>query len=370
MQSPVLLHVEWGSVRDQTGSRIDQSSDPRTLIYDATGLPLTAADGHTLAVGEFRAASGGISVKCQNSATTTLLVLAGLIPNSKYSLALAMIGPTGQATMGVPSDDPSASQFTTDQFGQAEVFVSRNGPCYLADDLMTVMQAPIAQILGLFHFTAGNPPGDVTVPQFSFTFARLMRLPNEIRDAKGNMIAPATPDNTPLFEYRKGNPVTAPKSTGGAQITLGEFKQVTGSIEAKCLQGGTHVGITLSGLIPMGVYTIWIAKPDPTNMANMLGFGALGSTDGLSGNKFIADSQGETFISGTNPGGNLSGFGTIAPCWLTGEPMVQVAGVYHIDEQTHGPTAGPDGTYAAQFAFVFAQPPSAQPPSAQPPSGS
>lgn len=321
---------------------------------------MTATDGHTLNAGEFNAAYGGISVKCEDSVTRSLLVLGGLVPNSKYSLALAMISATGQPTMAAPSDDPNDSLLTTDQFGQAEVFISKTGPCYLADDLMTVMQAPIAQILGIYHFTSGgNAPADISVPHFSFTFPRLMRLPNEIRDAKGGMITPATPDDTPLFEFRKGNPITTPKSAGGRQISLGEFKGVNGSIEAKCLHEGTHVGISLSGLIPRGVYTIWIAKPDPTDMTKMLGFGALGSEDGLSGNKFVADSQGETFIGGTNPGGKLSGFGTISPCWLTGESMVQVAGVYHIDEQTHGATAGPDGTYAAQFAFVFAQPPRA-----------
>jgi hypothetical protein len=118
----------------------------------------------------------------------------------------------------------------------------------------------------------------------------------------------------------------------------------------------------VKGLIPHGSYTVWITKPDPSDPTHMkmIAVGALGKDDG-SENGFTADENGFGYVSATNHGGKLSTFGTIAPCWLTGEPMVQIAGVYHIDGKTHGTVIGPDGTYVGQFAFAFmAMPP--QPP--------
>jgi hypothetical protein len=292
-----------------------------------------------------------------------ILRLGGLIPFGLYSLQLALLGPTG-ARMGVGSldDDANRSTFVDDDQGEADVSVTHNAgalsgsgdvsSCWQADGMNAVMQQPMAQVIGNYHIDgkADGPPGSF-VPQFSFTFLRLIRWPNELRDIKGNPITDTTPPDTPIFEYRKGNPVYAPgTSTPPRQLTLGEFQQACGSIAVKCITGGTHTAIQVTGLIPKGVYTIWLAKPDPTDMTKLVGVGALGNKDG-SPNHFTADQNGEADISGIFAAGNLSDFGSISQCWPNDEPLVQVGGLYHIDGNTYGPVIGPDGTYAAQFAF-------------------
>jgi hypothetical protein len=226
------------------------------------------------------------------------------------------------------------------------------------------MQQPVVQVVGNYHFDGnGDGPPGTFVPQFSFTFLRMMRLPNELRDIKGNPVTDATPPQTPLFEFRQGNAIYAPQEKDASkprrQLTLEEYQRVSGSIGVKCTSGGTFTAMHMTGLVPHGVYTIWLAKPDPTDMTKMVGVGALGKDDG-SENHFVADAYGEADIEATTQGGKLSTFGTISECWLA-EPIVQVAGVYHIDGMTHGPVIGPDGTYAAQFAFVFAMPPQTKP---------
>jgi hypothetical protein len=225
-----------------------------------------------------------------------------------------------------------------------------------------VMQQPVSQVVGYYHFGGeGTGSSGASVRQFAFTFLRLMRLPNEIRDDKGNPITESTPPDTPIFEFRKNNPVYVPgKGKTRRQLTLAEYTQASGSIAVKCTADGTYTSMQLTGLVPLGVYTIWLAKPDPTDMTKTLGVGALGKNDG-SENHFVADQNGEADISAATPGGNLSTFGSIAQCWPADEPIVQVAGVYHIDGKTSGPQIGPDGTYAAQFAFVFAKPPQGGP---------
>jgi hypothetical protein len=385
-QSPVPLHHELGSVRDQAGNPAGPASPSATPIFEASKhAPINAPDGHQLTLGEFNAAQGAISVKCTGEGTRTILHLWGLVPKGTYSLGLVMMGAmgAGPAAMGAPSDDPKASTFAADQDGQADIAVTKKSgalsgkgsisDCWPADLLNMVMQQPMAQLIGNYHFgRSGSDEEGTFVPQFSFAFPRLMRLNNEIRDRQKKPITDSTPLSTPLFEFRKGNPIFSPRYRPADRrnlrhhITLGEFRQVAGSIAAKCTDQGTHVSMHLNGLIPHGVYTVWVAKPDPTDMSKMIGVGALGKDDG-SQNSFSADKDGEAYISATNPGGKLSTFGTIAGCWLTGEPIVQIAGVYHIDGNTHGKEVGPDGMYVGQFAFAYAMmPPPSSAPAAKP----
>jgi hypothetical protein len=376
-QSPVPLTHAVQFLQDQNGNPLNDSSAVSTPIFDGAKNPVQDPSGRQLTLADFTTAQGALSVDCISTGTRVVLRLWGLVPKGNYSVGVMLPGSMGASTrVGALSDDPAASSFQADSTGQADLVITKSaGPlsesgmipaCLQAGLLSSVMEQPVAQIIGYYH------SGSVTVvPQFLFTLVRLMRLNNEIVDGQKNPVTDASSGDTPLYEFRQNQPVLAPARPGNNnsprhQITLQEFRTVSGTIAARCTDSGTHVAMALSGLIPHGTYTVWVAKPDPTDPTHMkmIGVGALGKTDG-SENNFVADENGVAYISATNPGGALSTFGDIAPCWLTGEPMVQIAGVYHIDGQTHGPVIGPDGTYVGQFAFAFmAMPPQAPAPAA------
>jgi hypothetical protein len=374
-QSPVRLEHVWRGIVDKQGRALGPGTAGDTPIFEAgSRAPVTTPGARQLTVADFASVEGGISVKCIDQGTQAVLRLNGLVPFGVYSLQLMLMGMTGDVVgLGSLSDDPNASIFVADERGEADVSVvhqagalSENGKvsgCWLAGG-MDVTQQPIAVVTGHYHFNGegGGAPGTF-LPQFSFTFVRMMRVPNEIRDKGGKEITPATSPDTPIFEFRQGNAVYAPGSgKNRRQLTVGEYMKACGSLAVRCtIQQGTRAALHLNNLVPGGTYTVWIAKPDSTDMSKMLGVGSLGKSDG-SENHFVADPNGEADIVANTPGGNLSTFGTIADCWMTGEPIVQVAGVYHIDGKTHGPVTGPDGTYAAHFAFVIAMPPQGGPP--------
>jgi len=176
-----------------------------------------------------------------------------------------------------------------------------------------------------------------------------------IRGPGGSMITPDSPPSTPLWDSRFGLPALAPD---GHQITLEEWLRVQSRAEAKCVRKGTHVVIHLSGLIPNGVYTVWVlvfdgpfpAGPDgaaPFPFGNLVGVGSLGANDG-SENSFKASASGEGQISVNMPPGPLS----TTPPWLAGTAPYDVGGclldefefhlvgVYHFDGKSYGPTPG------------------------------
>lgn len=370
-QSPVRLEHIWRGIVDKSGNAVGPATPGSTPLYEATKkTPIPTPGATQLTAAEFSGASGGISVKCIEQGTQAVLRLNGLVPFGVYSLQLFLIGGDGKpAGIGALSDDQNGSIFVADEQGEADVsVVHKAGPlsvqgevsgCWLAGGQNDVMKQPVAVVAGNYHFDGnGDGPPGTFIPQFSFTFLRMMRVPNEIRDKQGKEITDSTPPDTPIFEFRQGNAVYAPGSgKNRRQLTVGEYMKVCGSITAKCtIQQGTRTAMHLNNLVPGGTYTVWLAKPDPGDMSKMLGVGALGKIDG-SENHFTADQNGEADLVAYTPGGNLSTFGTIADCWVENEPIVQVAGVYHIDGKTHGPVTGPDGTYAAHFAFVFAKPP-------------
>src|SRR5262249_15791380 len=154
------------------------------------------------------------------------------------------------------------------------------------------------------------------IPQFSFTFVRMMRMPMEIRDKNGNPITDSTAPDTPIFESRQGNAVYAPGSgKSRRQLTVGDFMKACGSVAVRCtVQQGTRTAMHLNNLFPGGVYSVWVVKPDPSDSSKLLSVGSLGKNDGTE-NTFTADQNGEADIVGHTVGGNLSDFGTIADCW-------------------------------------------------------
>jgi hypothetical protein len=382
-QSPVPLTPALQFVRDENGNPLNQTSANSTPIYDASKHAINNPQGRQLTLADFASAQGAISVDCIASGTRTILRMWNLVPHGIYTLGVVVASGMGAAPagMGALSDDPRASTFTADDAGDADLVITKKaGPlsgsgnassCLLADLLSKVMQEPVAQIIGYYHFdNTSNGAEGTFVPHFMFVFPRMMRLNNEIVNREKKPVTDTSPSGTLLYEFRKDQPVLAPRVMSAHAIprhhvTLSEFRKVAGSIAARCDDQGTHVAMSVQGLIPHGTYTVWITKPDPTDPTHMkmIAVGALGKDDG-SENGFTADENGFGYVSATNPGGKLSTFGTIADCWLTGEPMVQIAGVYHIDGKTHGTVIGPDGTYVGQFAFAFmAMPP--QPPGAK-----
>lgn len=160
-----------------------------------------------------------------------------------------------------------------------------------------------------------------------------------------------------IYENRLHNPVTAPD---GRQLTWAEFGTVQGKAEAICRENGVEVALSLSGLIPNGVYTIWnvvFEAPgmDPTDpILGLDGLGAAGKGDG-SDNAFVASATGEAQITMLSPGGDLSMLSNIpmGQCPLTDNFEWHVVGAYHMDGQTYGGDLGPVGTGVEQFGFIF-----------------
>ena len=94
----------------------------------------------------------------------------------------------------------------------------------------TVMAAPDrASFDNVLFFVRGGPP----------TFPTL------------TMMSPAS---TLLWEARAHQPVIAPD---GHQVTLGEWISASGRASTKCIEGGTHVVLHFSDLLPNATYTVW-----------------------------------------------------------------------------------------------------------------
>jgi hypothetical protein len=147
----------------------------------------------------------------------------------------------------------------------------------------------------------------------------------------------------------------------GQPLTFGEFSQASGTASVKCMDKGTHVVINASGLIPKGVYTVWLltfAAPGFTpDFVNLNAEVPLGSPDGTQ-NSFTASAAGEAAISAFHPAGSLTGSNDVSDCLLD-EFEFHFVLVYHPDGQTYGPTPGPADAlnplcyFVEQLAFVF-----------------
>ncbi len=188
----------------------------------------------------------------------------------------------------------------------------------------------------------------------------LVPLPFFVRCDNGAPIDPATtPPGALLLTDLGRQPIMAPD---GTQVTWGEWIRVKGNIVVECIDEGTKVTLSLRGLIPNGVYTIWnvtFKEPGftgefdgPGLPSHVKAFGPLGLADG-SQSGFTASAGGEADITAITPPGALGTVGEIGACALTDEMEWHVVGLYHSDGQTHGSVRGPDGTHAEQLAFIF-----------------
>ncbi len=187
----------------------------------------------------------------------------------------------------------------------------------------------------------------------SVTNARVVTVPLFIEDAKRHEPSGAS---TPLFEARQHHPVTAPD---GHQLTLEQFQSVRGSLKVECANPGTKFTLQLTGLVPNGVYTMWIVtfdKPGSSeDLSHLRGIGTLGDALG-SQNAISASASGEGSLTVVSYAGPLSVMGTIGDCALDDAFEFHVVGAYHIGGLTFGPSLGPEGMAVEQFAFGFRKP--------------
>src|ERR1700733_12486079 len=193
-QSPVPLTHAVQFLQDQNGNPLNDSSAVSTPIFDGAKNPVQDPSGRQLTLADFTTAQGALSVDCISTGTRVVLRLWGLVPKGNYSVGVMLPGSMGASTgVGALSDDPAASSFQADSTGQADLVITKSAAplpesemfpaCLQAGLLSSVMEQPVAQIIGYYH------SGSVTVvPQFLFTLVRLMRLNNEIVDGQKNPV--------------------------------------------------------------------------------------------------------------------------------------------------------------------------------------
>lgn len=195
-------------------------------------------------------------------------------------------------------------------------------------------------------------------------------VPDSIVDVEGT-IAPFDDPDTLLYDWfqfydpddPKLVPVTAPDHH---HLTWDEFATATGRITAKCVEEGTKVRVRVGGLLPGGLYSMWVvvfAEPgyvegaeDP--FVHLIGAAPLGNNDGSEAS-FRASDSGRGRLTAVDEPATLTA-DIIDPanedyrtgdCLLTDEYEVHVLGAYHYDDETHGPEPRPFGV--EQFGAIF-----------------
>ena len=205
--------------------------------------------------------------------------------------------------------------------------------------------------LGVFTAKADQPPHKTEFSIFDTT----VPASDPVYDISGN---PAVAVDTQLYSNSSGlcDHLFPLLAADGHHITLGEWRQAKGHASIKCGRRGTHVTIQLTGLIPNGVYTVWVATfqaPGLTpDFANLIGLGALGAPDG-SQNVIVASPHGTAALSVFHPPGDLSMFGS-SEC-LSEEFEVLLWLPLHLDGQTHGGVPGDECELGFQGGFSFKQ---------------
>ena len=178
----------------------------------------------------------------------------------------------------------------------------------------------------------------------------LVRVILQIEDK--NMKAPIE-DATLLWDNVGHIPVMAPD---GHQVTLGEFASVTGKGNVVYTAQGTNISIDLQGLIPSGIYSMWVLlfkRPGfHGNFDNLIGNGALGLTTSGGNNTFTASPSGTASLSATIHAQTLSVFGSVGNC-LCSEYEIHLMGDYHSNNLIRNGTAGDPGFWITQFFFPF-----------------
>jgi hypothetical protein len=171
-----------------------------------------------------------------------------------------------------------------------------------------------------------------------------------VRNSAGQMVNAATTGNPLLFTRTTPpapalsvlTPLLAPD---GHQLTLAEFRMVSGWVDVKCINKGTHAVFHMKGLIPNGVYTLWIFAFRAPGPPNFMAAGPFGAPDG-SNNSFLADAEGTASVSIKL--GDLAYLGSSGNC-LSSIFESHIVTAYHPDQQTHG--AMPGSIWVGQLFF-------------------
>ena len=169
-----------------------------------------------------------------------------------------------------------------------------------------------------------------------------------VRNSAGEMVNSATPGTTLLWTRpgpQSGSSLIKLLAPDGHQLTLAEFRMVSGWVDVKCINMGTHAVFHMKGLIPNGVYTLWIFAFRSPGPPNLMGAGPFGAPDG-SNNSFLADAEGTASVSIKL--GDLAYLGFSGNC-LSSVFESHIVTAYHPDQQTHGATPG--SIWVAQIFF-------------------
>jgi hypothetical protein len=149
--------------------------------------------------------------------------------------------------------------------------------------------------------------------------------PQGISHAKG--LAPAHKSlaaNTPLF-----NAVGAP-----LHLTLGEWRAARGSVVLSCVSGRETAVSQATGLVPDGLYSVFIVHLHLQGAARFTPFGGAGGTNN----------------SGTaSPTGSLKLTDTVTPCLTSAEAVLIV---WHSDHASHAGSLGMIGVTSHNSLIV------------------
>ncbi len=173
-------------------------------------------------------------------------------------------------------------------------------------------------------------------------------------DPMAGIITAMTPDSTLIHDADGCGPVV---DADGNQLTLGAFKAAEGTVSAECIEKGSHTTFRFVGLVPKGVYTVWLFVFDESpGLPPPVAVGAIGTSipnDARIKNIFRASESGQGQISLITEAGQLSAnMGPFDGCLLD-EVEVHLALVYHHDGLTNGPVPGPTNTWVAQEVVVI-----------------
>ena len=171
---------------------------------------------------------------------------------------------------------------------------------------------------------------------------------NEVRNAAGNVPTGASEElyAVNVFSDQALVPIL---DANGLPVTRGQWDNAEGVAEIYCDGETTYFEFEFSGLLPNGVYTLWVGTMNGTQIT---GTGAMGDRSG-SDNVLDVDGAGNGSISIVMEAGSLSVSGSIPSCVLTSHVDVVLILDYHIDGMTYGSSPGPDFTEVGHLLFLL-----------------
>ena len=179
-------------------------------------------------------------------------------------------------------------------------------------------------------------------------------------DDQGESPGDATRDDAGLRKLTEDGSVPVTRHPSGEQVTWGTFRRADGELDVACTDEGTELELSMTGLLPQGVYTGWIAFFAPPGYAEagmdaLTGFGPVGPQSGAQ-SVFVADANGVGDLTVVTPPGALSvalaGPQQVPACLLDAYE-VHVIAAYHMDGKTYGGVPGDADVVAEHLAWVL-----------------